>query len=110
MNFIANESKEKLRGGYYTPAHIARYLARWVQSFGAQRVLEPSCGDGQFLEALAAEACAGVTHVTALELLPEEAAKARQRARRSDSLKTQVICDDFLGWSLKQLAIPHRFD
>jgi adenine-specific DNA-methyltransferase len=30
MNFIANETAQKLRGGFYTDPDIASFLARWV--------------------------------------------------------------------------------
>jgi len=41
----------KLRGGYYTPREIARFITRWVITKESKKVLEPSCGDGQFIEA-----------------------------------------------------------
>lgn len=49
MNFIENESPTKLRGGYYTDPEIAGFLARWVLQKGPRNILEPSCGDGVFL-------------------------------------------------------------
>lgn len=63
---------DKIRGGYYTPTPIARFLAGWVAQSGP-RVLEPSCGDGQILRELAAlsdQACG-------VELVAAEAEKAR---------------------------------
>ena len=52
MNFIEFESAQKLRGGFYTDADITEFLTQWVGVVRPQRVLEPSCGDGVFLEAL----------------------------------------------------------
>ena len=52
MNFKEFESPEKLRGGYYTPCDLATFLVRWVETKSPSRVLEPSCGDGVFLDAL----------------------------------------------------------
>ena len=49
----AAASADKVRGGYYTPAPMARFLARWVCQAGA-KILEPSCGDGRILRELAA--------------------------------------------------------
>ena len=46
-------SSDKLRGGYYTPPALARFLARWAIRSSADRVLEPSCGDGRILAAAA---------------------------------------------------------
>jgi hypothetical protein len=40
MNFIENESPQKLRGGYYTHPDIATFLARWVLKPGPARILE----------------------------------------------------------------------
>lgn len=44
-------SYQKLRGGYYTPKAIADFLARWAIQSSKTEVLEPSCGDGIFLQA-----------------------------------------------------------
>lgn len=52
-------SAEKLRGGYYTPAPLAEFLAAWARVAGT-RMLEPSCGDGAILRALAGSAATAV--------------------------------------------------
>ena len=71
----AAASAEKARGGYYTPVPVARFLARWVREAGP-RIVEPSCGDGAILRELAA--LGGRVH--GVELVAEEAAKAREFA------------------------------
>jgi adenine-specific DNA-methyltransferase len=44
----------KERGAFFTPPAIADYLARWTIGHNpAARVLDPTCGDGQFLRAAA---------------------------------------------------------
>jgi adenine-specific DNA methylase len=80
-------SPEKLRGGYYTPEPIARFLAGWVAGAG-ERLLEPSCGDGSVLRALPA----GATP-TGVEIEPREARKASEAAPNAD-----VIVADFFEW------------
>ena len=45
MNFMENESSQKLRGGYYTPVDLAEFLVRWVKKIQPNSILEPSCGD-----------------------------------------------------------------
>ncbi|MFM8330360.1 MAG: hypothetical protein ACKN9T_01590, partial [Candidatus Methylumidiphilus sp.] len=52
MNFIENESDQKLRGGYYTPLDLAVFITRWTLENNPSSVLEPSCGDGVFIQAL----------------------------------------------------------
>lgn len=44
---------QKLRGGYYTPMPIAAFLAEWAIQTPKSSILEPGCGDGNFLEAAA---------------------------------------------------------
>ena len=68
-------SADKVRGGYYTPAPVARFLAGWVRGAGP-RILEPSCGDGRILRELAklSDRAHGV------ELIASEAAKSREFA------------------------------
>jgi adenine-specific DNA methylase len=87
VNFKSLESATKLRGGYYTPLPLARWLVKWALAKGAKTVLEPGCGDGVFLEALAKHK----GEVTAIELDPVEASKAQR--------KRPVICSDFFAWA-----------
>lgn len=71
----AAASADKVRGGYYTPAPVARFLARWVRAAGP-RIVEPSCGDGAILRELASLG----GRPCGVELIPDEAAKARRFA------------------------------
>lgn len=48
-----NLDPDKLRGGYYTPADLAEWIAAWCIQSKDDQVLEPSCGDGAFLSAAA---------------------------------------------------------
>lgn len=79
-------SDEKLRGGYYTPEPIARFVADWVAEAGP-RLVEPSCGDGSILQFLATRGDA-----TGIELFPEEAEAARARTG------AHVEDGDFFSW------------
>lgn len=79
-------TKEKLRGGYYTPDRIAKFVANWVSAAGT-KLLEPSCGDGAILQYLANSGSA-----TGIELFEEEAEAARSRTRAT------VENLDFFAW------------
>lgn len=37
------------RGAYFTPEPVARFMTEWALEDGARKVLEPSCGEAQFL-------------------------------------------------------------
>jgi len=110
MNFIENESAQKLRGGYYTPLDLAAFIARWVKEINPTRVLEPSCGDGIFFEALAQVKGFKKTKILGFELEEEESAKAQTRARESGLSSTTVHNEDFLQWALDQFIGGDRFD
>ena len=83
---------DKLRGGYYTPEPIARFLAGWAGTDNptpSPVLLEPSCGDGAILEHLASVRAA---RVDAVELIAAEAAAATARTG------VPVACGDFFTW------------
>src|SRR5215831_17863199 len=103
MNFIACESPEKLRGGYYTPPDVALFLARWVLEASPRRVLEPSCGDGAFFAALGRLGATGLETLVGCEVVPGEAAKARDRAAALPGVAVEMHAEDFLRWSLRGL-------
>jgi adenine-specific DNA-methyltransferase len=109
MNFKINESVTKLRGGYYTPAPIALFLSKWALTCKPREVLEPSCGDGAFIRAFLGLHRHKV-NFTGLELLEDEADKARQVAKADKLLNTKVIKTDFLEWLLEQLSLGRQFD
>lgn len=79
MMFETNKqapTSRKVRGGYYTPPALARYLCRWAIRSRADRVIEPSCGDGAFVSS-AAPLLGEDGSITAVEIVPEEIEKAR---------------------------------
>lgn len=76
MKLITEASAEKLRGGFYTPEPIAEFVLRWgINGSNDYDILEPSCGDGVFLEQLA-KYNINYNSVTAIEFDEVEAAKA----------------------------------
>lgn len=103
MNFKANESPEKLRGGFYTDARITDFLVRWVAELDPRRVLEPSCGDGAFFPSLHRRVPRA--KVAGFELNEAEAEKASSRAGNAS-----VEAKDFLEWYLFHGQTCHRFD
>jgi adenine-specific DNA-methyltransferase len=111
MNFIENESAQKLRGGYYTPLDLAAYITRWTLEKKPKTLLEPSCGDGIFVQALSEVGFSGNLSFTGFEILKTEAAKARNRCRGERRLNWSIQGEDFLGWAInKMLAGQPEFD
>ena len=98
MNFKALETDAKLRGGYYTPRAVAEFLSRFVLSDDVRSVLEPSCGDGVFIDTIGALSRRN-TEIIGVEIDPFEAEKARQKGRKAGKATAHIIHDDFLAWA-----------
>lgn len=97
-----NLSKQKLRGGYYTPQIIADFLCRWSINTETKSVLEPSCGDGSFIESalnrfkeLNIDVSEIEKRITGVELIDEEANKAEERTKIFGLDKSPIVNSDF---------------
>ena len=100
---------EKLRGGYYTPEPIARFICNWAIDINTKGILEPSCGDGVFLK----EAAKKVIEINpnlsiedtivGIELFEKEAKKA-------SIYGTKVIYGDFFGFYKDNIEGKQKFD
>lgn len=97
MNFKELESADKLRGGFYTPEVLSRFLCDWVGEISPSRILEPSCGDGAFFRVLPASAKRRLKLFVGFELNPEEAAKATSNAAKPLGAKARIYALDFLN-------------
>lgn len=98
-------SKQKLRGGYYTPQIIADFLCRWSINLKTNNVLEPSCGDGSFIEStinrfkeLNIDVDKIGERITGVELIDEEASKAKDRTGALGLGKSPIINSDFFDF------------
>lgn len=109
MNFKKNESEIKLRGGYYTPEPIAKFLSSWVLVKKPRTILEPSCGDGAFIRSIRGQYRHKI-QFTGVEWLAEEAAKSERSAREQSLLDANVLAADFLEWSIDGLNAGRSFD
>lgn len=91
MKLIKHASAEKLRGGFYTPKPIAAFILKWgINGSSSYDILEPSCGDGVFLEQLKVQNHK-FNKVTAIEFDEAEAEKADNIDLESKS----IINNDF---------------
>ena len=100
-------SPDKLRGGYYTPADVADWVAAWCVRSADDEVLEPCCGDGAFLRAaakrlvaLGAKPDAVAQQVQGVEVVAAEATKARATLQSALGVAapSAVAAGDFFEW------------
>jgi len=110
-----NIDLDKLRGGYYTPSPIADFICSWAIQNEDDLVLEPSCGDGNFIEAAIERfnelGVAGMDlygRIKGVELIPEEAKKAASRAAYFGLNSDVIINNDFFSFISNQKDVEYN--
>ena len=103
MRLKKNSSEQKLRGAYYTPLQLANAMVGLFASQNIATVLEPSCGDGVFLDSLKnLKLLNKIRRVTAVEIAPDEAEKVR--SQYSDFGQVEVCTEDFFNYYYRVLG------
>lgn len=97
MRLKKDSSEQKLRGAYYTPLPLATAMIDLLAVQNVSTVLEPSCGDGVFLDALHNDKLWDrVDEITAVEIDADEARKVYDRY--SEVKKVKVCTEDFFDY------------
>lgn len=96
----------KLRGGFYTPNDMATFLANWAIQDKENTMLEPSCGDGTFVEAACnrfIELGNSSPEIVGIEIDPDEAEKTRDRISNLNIGLGNITIesDDFFSYSME---------
>jgi adenine-specific DNA methylase len=89
----------KARGAFFTPAALCDYVVQWAVRSGADRVLEPSCGEAAFLVAAARRLRAlgcGAPDLSGHELHAVSAAAA-QATLAATGDRAEIAVGDFLA-------------
>lgn len=102
MKLKENSSAQKLRGAYYTPLPLAEMMVKlFLDDKSIKAVLEPSCGDGVFIDALDdLEMINQLDNVTAIEIEQEEAEKLENNYKKSE--KVRILNQDFFDYYEKE--------
>lgn len=97
---------QKLRGGYYTPIELSDYLTNWAIRSGNEKILEPSCGDGNFIDSilrrltvLKKSGSKISSKIAAIEIETGELKKAEARLNNYNlpKIETEFIAGDFFN-------------
>jgi len=92
-------TNKKNTGSYYTPSYLADFICKRVLTFLKDRtqlfILEPSVGDGAFIEELEKVKKIPIT-ITALDISADELEKASNKWNKK---KSEFINADFLEYS-----------
>jgi len=104
---INNVMQDKLRGGYYTSPAIAKYLCNWAIRSSDNNILEPSCGNGVFLEAsinrlreLGSIENNMSNQLVGIEILSSEAERSIKRFTKiiGNNEQNAIHIGDFFSW------------
>ena len=97
MRLKKDSSEQKLRGAYYTPLQLANAMVGLVASHNITNVLEPSCGDGVFIDSLSSmNMLKDIESVTAVEIETDESEKVRNNYTNNTNI--HVLNEDFFDF------------
>lgn len=118
---VERHSSQKSHGVHYTPLALARFVARRAiselsgsDSNGNWIVLDPACGDGELLLAVAAEAEAigrSAPHLVGVDRDAEAVSLAKKRLSSAVAASVVVERTDFLAMGMQQAeCLPSTYD
>lgn len=109
MKLKKNSSEQKLRGAYYTPLKLAEAMVGLVANENINTVLEPSCGDGVFLDSLESLGLLHHIHsVDAVEIESNAATKVKNRFQSHQNI--HVVNEDFFQFYNHALKNKRLYD
>lgn len=108
MKLKKDSTEQKLRGAYYTPLSLANAMVNLFASDNIRSVLEPSCGDGVFLDSIKeAGLLDKIQLVQAVEIEPGVAKKVKARYTNKKNIK--VCNEDFFDF-FKRIQGKNTYD
>lgn len=114
LSSIETSESKKLRGGYYTPSEICNFICRWVIQKPNSSVLEPSCGDGAFVDAIfhqLRQVGSDFHNLKFIELNATEADKVRTKLQNLGIYHEDSVCTtDFFHSCKSFLSSKTNFD
>ncbi|HAR84289.1 MAG TPA: class I SAM-dependent methyltransferase [Clostridium sp.] len=101
-------TEERLSGRYFTPKNLADYIVEWTTSDrNVINILEPSCGDGIFLECLGNRKLENRCNIIAIEIDEEVSILASNRIEGSIRFNSY---NDFIDNEITNLANNRNLD
>lgn len=109
MKLKADSSEQKLRGAYYTPLPLAKMMVDLFENdANISSVMEPSCGDGVFVEGLIkTDLIKQLKKVTAIEIEPDEAGILKGKMKPYPQI--EILNCDFFEYYQKNFK-KQKFD
>lgn len=109
MKLKKDSSEQKLRGAYYTPLQLSNAIVSLCVSENIHTVLEPSCGDGVFLDSLRQLNLLGkIETVDAVEIESDEAEKVQNNYCNYKNV--HVLNEDFFEFYSRIFRARTQYD
>ena len=100
MRLKKDSTAQKLRGAYYTPLQLANAMVGLFDAENLGRILEPSCGDGVFIDSLAtSNMLERAESVTSVEIDSTEAKKVFEQYGSHPNV--HILCEDFFDFYVR---------
>lgn len=96
MKLKENSTAQKLRGGYYTPEILADFIVKNIEVGNKLNILEPSCGDGVFLESIKENI--DISKIKRVDAIEIESIESQKVIDKKLGKKFNVINNDFLDY------------
>lgn len=99
MRLKKDSTAQKLRGAYYTPLQLAEAILPLVVDEKTKSILEPSCGDGVFIDSLAnSKILENIKKIVAIDV--ELSAVTFAKERYSKCKNISILHNDFFDYFL----------
>ena len=109
MKLKKDSSEQKLRGAYYTPLQLANAMVNICSTDNIHTVLEPSCGDGVFLDSLKQLLLIDkIDSVDAVEIESDEAKIVQNKYTNYDNV--HVLNEDFFEFYSRMVTSRKQYD
>lgn len=109
MRLKKDSSEQKLRGAYYTPLQLANVMVNLCASDNIHTVLEPSCGDGVFLDSLRQlNLIEKIGTIDAVEIEPDEAEKVQRNYRNYQNV--HILNEDFFEFYSRMVDAQTQYN
>ncbi len=109
MRLKKDSSEQKLRGAYYTPLQLSNAMVNLCASENIHTVLEPSCGDGVFLDSLRQlNLIEQIGTIDAVENETDEAEKVQRNYRTYQNV--HVLNEDFFEFYFRMVDAQTQYD
>ncbi|WP_418968486.1 N-6 DNA methylase [Alloscardovia omnicolens] len=109
MRLKKDNSEQKLRGAYYTPLQLANAMVNLCVSEDIHTVLEPSCGDGVFLDSLSRlNLIEKIGTIDAVEIEQEEAEKVQNNYCNYHNV--HILHEDFFEFYSRMISAHRQYD